>query len=58
MFEENPCCIQFLQDILKLEKKLSDEEFIALTKNCCVVCNMQVPKKEEDPRCFNVHVKV
>ena len=38
MFEESPCCIQFIQDILKLEKKPSDEEFIDLTKKmvCCL----------------------
>lgn len=48
MFKKNSCYIQFLQEILKLEEKPSDEEFNALIKNSCVVYELQVLKKEED----------
>jgi len=58
MVEQSPCCMNFLQEIMKLEEKASNEEFISLTKNSCAINEFQVPRKEEDPECSNVHVTV
>ena len=56
MFSQSSYCITFIQGILKLEEKPSDEDFISLSKNCCDVFEFNVPKQEGDPGYFNVLV--
>jgi len=48
MVEKSPCCMKFLQEILKLDEEPSKEIFISLTKNCCIVQDFQVPKDKGD----------
>jgi len=56
MVEKSPCCMKFLQEILKLDEEPSKEGFISLKKNCCVVQDFQVPKEEDDPGYFDIPV--
>jgi len=49
MFNQIPCCIQFLHEIIKHEEKTSDTKFTTLTKNFHAIYELQVTKKEGDP---------
>jgi len=58
MVEKSPCCMKFLQELLKLDEEPSKEKFISVTENCCFVQDFHIPKEEGDPGCFNVPVSI
>jgi len=49
MLEKSPCCIWFLQEILKTKTKPSNEEFIFLKKDCRAMLEMKILEEIDDP---------
>lgn len=46
--EKSHCCMRFLQEILKLKEKPSNEDFISLTQNCCRFMIFRYHDKKEN----------
>jgi len=58
MAEQSPCCIKFLQELLKTNVDLSEEELISLTSECHDTYKVPDEVKFDGEGCFTLPVYV
>jgi len=58
MAKQSPCCIMFLQELLKKHVDLSEEEIISLTSECHLTHKVPVEVRFDGEGCFTLSIKI
>lgn len=58
MLEQNPCCMEILQDLMKLKKQPTTSEWISLARDYHANTKVENRIKISDPRCFNFPISI
>jgi len=58
MVEQSPCCVMFLQELLKKHADLSEEELISLTSECHLTHEVPAEAKFDREGCFTLPIKI
>ena len=58
MLEQNPCCMQMLQELVKLKKQPTTSEWISLARDYHANTKVESHIKIKDPGTFNVPISI
>jgi len=58
MLEQNLCCMQMLQDLVKLKKQPITSEWISLARDYHANTEVETHIKIKDPRSFNIPISI
>jgi len=58
MLEQNSCCMQMLQDLLKLKEQLATSEWISLARDYNANTKVDTNIKIKDPGNFNIPISI
>lgn len=56
--EQIPCCIMFLQELLKKHANLFEEELILLTSECHLTYEVPAEVRFDGDECFTLPIKI
>jgi len=58
MLEQNPCCMQMLQDLVKLKEQPTTPEWISFAKDYHANTEVETHIKIKDPGSFNISISI